>query len=100
MRFCRISFQMVAGGRVFDHPAARQRDYVLHKLIAFHHQHQTPPLQVQHDLQQASKQLPSAEHAAEDRAGRVADDASLVHDRLDEAACNDRVQQHPELAAR
>lgn len=65
MRFCRISFQMVAGGQVFEHPAARQRDYVLQKLIAFHQQHQTPPLQVQQDLQAAARQLPPGEHAAE-----------------------------------
>lgn len=65
MRFARISFQMLAGGRVFDHPAARRRDYVLQKLIAFHNQHQTPALQVQQDLQCASKQLPPGEHAAE-----------------------------------
>lgn len=65
MRFARISFQMLAGGQVFDHPAARRRDYVLHKLIAFHHQHQTAALQVQQDLQCASKQLPPGEHAAE-----------------------------------
>lgn len=65
MRFTRISFQMVAGGSVFKHPAARQRDYVLKKLIAFHHQHQTPALQVQADLRQAAKQLPAGEHAAE-----------------------------------
>lgn len=65
MRFARISFQMLAGGQVFDHPAARQRDYVLQKLIAFHHRHQTPALQVQQDLQCASKQLPPGEYAAE-----------------------------------
>lgn len=65
MRFSRISFQMVAGGKVFDHPAARHRDYVLQKLIAFHHEHQTPALQVQRDLQQAMMQLPPGECAAE-----------------------------------
>jgi len=65
MRFCRISFQMVAGGKVFDHPAARQRDYVLSKLITFHHQHQTPALAVQQDLAQAAAQLPTDRHAAE-----------------------------------
>jgi hypothetical protein len=65
MRFCRISFQMVAGGRVFDHPAARRRDYVLQKLIAFHNRRQTPALQVQRDLQEASGQLPPGEYAAE-----------------------------------
>lgn len=64
-RFSRISFQMVAGAKVFDHPAVRQRDYLLQKLITFHHQHQTPALQVQHDLQQSIIQLPPGEHAAE-----------------------------------
>jgi transposase len=64
-RFARISFQMVAGGKVFDHPAARERDYVLQKLIAFHHEHQTPALQVQQDLRRAAGQLPAGEHAAE-----------------------------------
>lgn len=65
MRFSRISFQMVAGGKVFDHPASRQRDYILAKLIAFHQQHQTPALEVQHGLQQARIQLPPGEYAAE-----------------------------------
>jgi hypothetical protein len=55
----------LAGSKVFDHPAARKRDYVLAKLITFHQQHQTPELQVQRDLQQASLQLPPGEHAAE-----------------------------------
>lgn len=66
-RFARISFQMVAGRSVFHHPAARQRDYVLKKLIAFHHQHQTPALAVQADLRQAAGQLPAGEYAAEAR---------------------------------
>jgi transposase len=65
MRFARISYQMVAGGSVFRHPAAQQRDYVLKKLIAFHHQHQTPALAVQADLRRAAGQLPAGEHAAE-----------------------------------
>jgi len=65
MRFCRISFQMVAGGNVFDHPAARKRDYILAKLIAFHHQHQTHAVSVQRDLNSAMRQLPKKEHQAE-----------------------------------
>jgi transposase len=65
MRFTRISFQMVAGGRVFSHPCVQGRDYVLKKLIAFHHQHETAALTVQYDLQQALKQLPPGEYAAE-----------------------------------
>jgi hypothetical protein len=64
-RFARISFQMVAGQQVFNHPAVRQRDYILQKLITFHHQHQTPALQIQLDLQRTVAQLPPGEHAAE-----------------------------------
>jgi transposase len=64
-RFARISFQMVAGGRVFAHPAAQGRDYILTKLIAFHHQHQTPAFYVQRGLQQSILQLQPGEHAAE-----------------------------------
>ena len=66
-RFSRISFQMVAGAQVFRHPGVRDRDYVLQKLIAFHHEQQTPALQVQQDLQQVITQLPPGEHAAEAR---------------------------------
>jgi transposase len=79
MRFCRISFQMVAGGNVFDHPAAQKRDYLLQKLIAFHHQHQTPPLAVQEDLQRSAAQLPPREYAAE---------AKPLHEELQ------RIQEH------
>ena len=77
----RISFQMVAGGRVFDHPCARGRDCVLEKLIGFHHDHQTPALQVQQDVQQAITQLPPGEHAAD----------PLVPARLEEL---NRIQEH------
>jgi transposase len=65
MRFCRISFQMVAGRDVFNHPAARRRDYVLQKLVAFHCQRQTPALAVQRDLRHAAAQLPPGSHADE-----------------------------------
>ena len=34
-RFCRIAYQMVAGRMTFRHPCARQRDYILDKLIRF-----------------------------------------------------------------
>ena len=34
-------------------------------MIGFHQQHQTPALNVQHDLQQARMQLPPGEYAAE-----------------------------------
>jgi hypothetical protein len=65
MRFCRISFQMVAGGNVFDHPAAQKRDCILAKLVTFHHQHQTDAISVQRDLNNAVRQVPAREHPAE-----------------------------------
>lgn len=64
-RFSRISFQMLAGQQVFHHPAVQTRDYILRKLITFHHAHQTPPLLVQKCLHQALGQLPRGEYAAE-----------------------------------
>ena len=38
-RFCRIAYQMVAGGMTFRHPCSKQRDYILHKLIRFSLEH-------------------------------------------------------------
>jgi transposase len=64
-RFCRIAYQMVAGGRVFRHPCCQRRDYVLSKLIKFHGEHVTPLAQAQATLAQAVGQLPGTEHAAE-----------------------------------
>jgi transposase len=64
-RFSRISFQMVAGGQVFNHPAARTRDYILSKLVMFHATHQTPAEAMLTDLRAALEQLPAGEHAAE-----------------------------------
>ena len=64
-RFTRISFQMVAGGSIFDHPAARQRDYILAKLVGFHHVHQTDANAVRRDLHNAMRHLPGKEYDAE-----------------------------------
>lgn len=64
-RFCRIAYQMVAGGRVFRHPCCRRRDYVLSKLLKFHGEHVTPLVQAQATLAQAVGQLPRDEYAAE-----------------------------------
>ena len=50
-RFARISFQIVAGQKVFNHPAMRDLHYVLDKLLQFHIQHATPAEQIQADLQ-------------------------------------------------
>ncbi len=65
MRFCRIAFQMVAGRQVFRHPSIQGRDYILHKLSAFHVAHDTGTAAVMRDLHAAIEQVPPREHAAE-----------------------------------
>ena len=69
-RFSRMSFQMVAGGQVFHHPAVQGRDYILRKLVLFYAQHGTPPETMLDDLRAAMKQVPDQEHAAEAEALR------------------------------
>lgn len=64
-RFCRIAYQMVAGGLVFRHPCCQRRDYILNKLLKFHGEHATPLAQAQATLAAAVGQLPGTEHAAE-----------------------------------
>jgi transposase len=64
-RFCRIAFQMVAGRRVFCHPGVQGRHYVLHKLMAFHREHDTDTGTVLRDLQAAVEHLPRPEYQAE-----------------------------------
>jgi len=64
-RFCRIAYQMVAGGRVFRHPCCQRRDYVLSKLLKFQGEHVTPLVQAQATLASAVGQLPRDEYAAE-----------------------------------
>jgi len=66
-RFCRISFQMVAGRQVFRHPCIQGRHYILDKLNAFHREHDTPMPELLRDLQAAIGQLPPREYAAEAR---------------------------------
>jgi transposase len=65
MRFSRIAFQMVAGRRVFHHPAIPGRHYILDKLTAFHREHDTEMAQVLSDLSCAIGQVPLREFAAE-----------------------------------
>ena len=64
-RFCRIAYQMVAGGQVFKHPSCQGRDAILRKLSAFHADHETTPVQVMTDLQAAVDHLPQSEHTPE-----------------------------------
>ncbi len=65
MRFCRIAYQIVAGRQVFRHPCLQGRHYVLHKLVAFHRDHDTGVAQQQRDLLAALGQVPQREHRAE-----------------------------------
>jgi transposase len=64
-RFCRIAYQMVAGGRVFAHPSCRRRDYILNKLIKFNCEHSMPMTQAQATLASAVAQIPGEERVAE-----------------------------------
>jgi hypothetical protein len=57
-RFCRIAYHMVAGRMTFQHPCARQRDYILKKLIMFSMAHSTMPDQLVRNLHATVAQLP------------------------------------------
>ena len=59
-RFSRIAYQVAAGRQVFRHPCARQRDYILEKLIAFGADHEIPAEQLKRILDAATDQLPPA----------------------------------------
>ena len=64
-RFCRIAYQMVAGGQVFRHPSCQRRDAILRKLSCFHADHGTSMAQVMSDLQAAIDHIPKSEHLPE-----------------------------------
>jgi transposase len=64
-RFCRIAYQMVAGGQVFRHPSCQKRDAILRKLSAFHAEHGSAMVQVMTDLQAAVDHIPKSEHTPE-----------------------------------
>jgi transposase len=64
-RFCRIAFQMVAGGCGYQHPCSQQRHYVIKKLIEFYNQHSIDIHETKSDLDAAVLQLPRAEYARE-----------------------------------
>jgi transposase len=65
LRFCRIAFQMVAGGQVFHHPCIQGRHYILDKLSQFHQEHNTAMPELLRDLQAAIGQLPPRAYRAE-----------------------------------
>lgn len=64
-RFCRIAYQMVAGRQTYQHPSAKDRDYVLGKLIRFSNEHDTAGDQLKRNLEAAVGQLPQTAHAEE-----------------------------------
>ena len=64
-RFCRVSYQMLAGRQVYRHPCSQGRDYIIEKLIKFQNQHETPLPQVLVDLEAAASQIPRDEYPAE-----------------------------------
>jgi hypothetical protein len=64
-RFCRIAYQMLAGGQVCRHPSCQKRDAILHKLSCFHADHGSSMVQVMTDLQAAIDHIPKSEHAPE-----------------------------------
>lgn len=64
-RATRTVFQMVSGRRLYRHPSRLDRQYVLDKLLEFHHEHGTPPYEILRDLKQAADQIPRCERAAE-----------------------------------
>lgn len=64
-RFCRIAFQMVAGRQTYRHPCAKQRDYILQKLIRFSNGHGMTSDQLKRNLDLAAGQLPETARAEE-----------------------------------
>lgn len=63
--FVRVAWALLAGGQVYNHPLARDRSYVLEKLMTFHVKHATPMDQTLADLQATIRQLPPSGFAAE-----------------------------------
>ncbi|MGO8745334.1 MAG: hypothetical protein ACLQNE_05040 [Thermoguttaceae bacterium] len=64
-RVTRTVFQMVSGRRLYQHPSRLDRSYVLDKLLKFHQEHGTAPLEILRDLREAATQIPEREHAKE-----------------------------------
>lgn len=56
--FSRIAYQIVAGRQAYNHPFAKERNYILEKLIKFHREHGTSAPQLLLDLEHAGNQLP------------------------------------------
>ena len=63
--FSRLGFAMVSGQQLIGHRCCQRRHYILAKLVAFHHEHDTPWPARQRELELAVKQLPKSAFAAE-----------------------------------
>lgn len=64
-RVSRSVFQIVGGRRLYHHPSRLDRQYVLDKLLTFHQEHGTSPLEILDDLRTAADQIPKHEQTAE-----------------------------------
>lgn len=67
-KFARISYWMLAGPAVFQHPSLGGRDAVLHKLFGFAKSHGIPPEHTRALLGRAARHLPGGVHDDEARA--------------------------------
>lgn len=66
-RATRTVFQMVSGRRLYQHPSRLDRQYVLDKLLTFHRERGTLPVEILRDLRQAATQIPQEDRSAEAR---------------------------------
>jgi transposase len=64
-RFCRIAYQMVAGGMTYRHPCGQKRDYIIQKLIKFSIEHDIASDQLLRNLDAAVARLPRSAHREE-----------------------------------
>jgi hypothetical protein len=75
-RFCRIAYHMVAGRQTYQHPCAKDRHYVLQKLITVSHELGMDADQLKRSLDAAVGQLPREAHGEE--AAPVAEELARV----------------------
>jgi transposase len=64
-RFCRIAYQLVAGGATYRHPCSNKRDYIIQKLIRFSTEHDIASDQLVRNLDAAVARLPRSAHREE-----------------------------------
>jgi transposase len=64
-RATRTIFQMVSGRQVYRHPSRLGRQYILDKLLKFHQEHHSAPVEILRDLQAAAELIPRTEITAE-----------------------------------